>query len=109
MQLRLIEIELNTSNPEASKEFYCNLLGLTAIVDEDGLKVFGTGVPDLHLVKSDHFAPVSISFYTDDIGACIKELQTRGVEIVEMYGDPVSALVLQDPDGSRVEIKTQHG
>ena len=110
MQLRLLEIELNTDNPEASKRFYGEQLGLETHVDGDGLKVFGSGIPDLDLIKSRHFpGKISISFYAQDIQACIDELNSKGVEIVERFGDPVSAIVLQDPDGCRVEIKKQHG
>ena len=110
MQLRILEIELNTDNPEASKHFYTEQLGLQTYVDEDGLKVFSSGIPDLDIIKSPHFqGKVSISFYAQDIQACIDELNSKGVEIVEQFGDPVAAIVLQDPDGCRVEIKRQHG
>ena len=110
MQLRLFEIELNTDNAEESKRFYSEQLGLTTYVDEDGLKVFGSGISDLDLIKSPHFpGNISISFYAEDIQGCIDELRNKGVEIVEQFGDPVSAIVLQDPDGCRVEIKKEHG
>ncbi len=110
MRLRLLEIELNTDDPEASKHFYSEQLGLETYVDEHGLKVFSSGIPDLDLIKSPHFpGKVSISFYAEDIQACVDELNSKGVEIVEQGGDPVSAIVLRDPDGCRVEIKQQHG
>ena len=110
MHLRIIEIELNTNDPEASKRFYSEQLDLETFVDDDGLKVFGTGIPDLELIKSKHFpGKVSISFFAEDIQECINELSAKGVEILERYGDPVSAIVIQDPDGCRIEIKKQHG
>ena len=110
MQLRLLEIELNTDNPEASKRFYSEQLGFKTHVDGEGLKVFSCGIPDLDFNKSRHFpGKVSISFYTEDIQACVDELSSKGVEIAGQFGDPVSAIVLQDPDGCRVEIKQQHG
>ena len=110
MELRLLEIELHTNDAEASKHFYGEQLGLKTIVDEHGLKVFGSGIADLDIIKSPHFpGRVSISFYARDIQACIDELNSKGVEIVERYGDPVDAIVLRDPDGCRVEIKRQHG
>jgi predicted enzyme related to lactoylglutathione lyase len=110
MELRLLELELHSENPEASKRFYVEQLGLEMYVDEQGLKVFGSGIPDVDFVKSPHFpGTISISFYAEDIQACIDELNSKGVEIVEQYGDPVSAIVMQDPDGCRVEIKKQHG
>jgi catechol 2,3-dioxygenase-like lactoylglutathione lyase family enzyme len=110
MQLRLLEIEFNTDDPEASKRFYSEQLGLKTFVDEKGLKVFGSGVRDLDIIKSAHFpGKVSISFFAKDIQQCIDELNDKGVRIIEKYGRPVSAIVLQDPDGYRVEIKKQHG
>ena len=110
MRLRLLEIELFTGSAEASRRFYRDQLGLEMYADEHGLKVFGSGVPDLDLIKSPHFpGEVSISFFADDIQACVDELTARGAEIVEQYGDPVSAIVLRDPDGVRVEIKKEHG
>ena len=110
MEIRLFEIELNTDDPEASKRFYGEKLGLRIHDDEHGLKVFGSGIPDLDLIKSPHFpGRLSISFYAEDVQACIDELNHKGVEIVERYGDPVSAIVLRDPDGCRVEIKKEHG
>ena len=110
MKLRLLEIELNTNDAEASKQFYGEQLGLDTYVDEQGLKVFGSGIPDLDIIKSPHFpGRISMSFYAEDIQACLDELNDKGVEIVEQYGDPVSAIVLRDPDGCRVEIKKEHG
>jgi predicted enzyme related to lactoylglutathione lyase len=110
MKLRLLEIELNTNDPEASKQFYSEQLGLKNYVDIEGLKVFGTGINELDLNKSNHFpGKVSISFYSENIQECIDELSEKGVRIYEKYGNPVSAIVLQDPDGCRIEIKKQHG
>ena len=110
MRLRLLEIELFTEDAEASKYFYGTQLGLDTHLDEGQLKVFASGVPDLDLIKSPHFpGAVSISFFSEDIQACIEDLTSKGVEIIEKWGDPVSAIVLRDPDGCRVEIKRQHG
>lgn len=110
MKLRLLEIELNTNDPEASKHFYSDQLGLETLVDIEGLKVFSTGIKDLDLNKSKHFpGNVSISFFAEDIQECIDELSDKDVKILERYGNPVSAIVLQDPDGCRIEIKKQHG
>ena len=84
MQLRLFEVELNTGNAEASQQFYGEQLGLQTYVDEDGFKVFSSGVPDLDFIKSPHFpGRISISFFAEDIQACIDELNGKGVEIVE--------------------------
>lgn len=110
MKLRLLEIELNTSDPEKAKEFYHGKLGLEVCVDQEGLKVFQPGIPGLDFDKSVHFpGKISISFFSDDIEECIRTLEERGATILEKYGDPVSAICLEDPDGCRVEIKKQVG
>jgi catechol 2,3-dioxygenase-like lactoylglutathione lyase family enzyme len=110
MKLRLLEIELNTNDPEASKHFYHEQLGLETFVDIEGLKVFGSGLEDIDLNKSTHFpGKVSLSFFSENIQECIDKLRAKGVEIHEMYGKPVSAIVLKDPDGCRIEIKKQKG
>ena len=110
MRLRLMEIELFTEDSEACKRFFSQQLGLETYVDERGLKVFGSGVHDLDLIKSPHFpGQISMSFFSEDIQACKEELTEKGVEIVEQYGDPVAAIVLRDPDGCRIEIKKEHG
>lgn len=110
MKLRLLEIELNTNKPDEQKRFYNEVLGLDNYVDEDGLKVFSSGVPDLDFIKSKHFpGQVSLSFYSDDIKECVKELKSKGIKIIKKYGFPVSAIVIEDPDGCRIEIKKQHG
>ena len=86
------------------------MLGIKTHVDGDGLKVFGSGTHDLDFNKSKHFpGKISISFFSDDIPQCIAKLEAAGVAILERFGDPVCAIVLQDPDGCRVEIKNQHG
>jgi catechol 2,3-dioxygenase-like lactoylglutathione lyase family enzyme len=110
MKLRLLEIELHSKDPEASKRFYREQLGLDMHVDEFGLKVFGSGIPDLDLIKSPHFpGTISISFYAEDVQACADELREKGVEVLEEHGEPVGAIVLRDPDGCRIEIKKEHG
>lgn len=110
MRLRLLEIELVTDDPSAARHFYGEQLGVGTYVEEHGLKVFGYGIPDLDIIKSAHFpGRISISFHAEDVQACADELIRKGVDIVEEYGNPVSAIVLRDPDGCRIEIKKEHG
>ena len=109
MNLRLLEVELNTADPEKAKEFYHHQLGLNIHVDEKGLKVFDSGV-GVDFDTSVHFpGRISISFYAEDIPGCLETLAKRGATIVETHGDPVAAIVLEDPDGHRIEIKSQVG
>ena len=110
MKLRLLEIELYAKDPEKTKAFYQGQLGLNVCVDEEGLKVFDAGVAGVDFDKSTHFPDkVSISFFAEDIQECVETLTARGATILEKYGSPVSAIVLEDPDGCRVEIKKEAG
>ncbi len=68
MKLKLHEIELYTKDPEASKRFYNDQLGLPLNVDQNGLKCFDSGWPGLDVDASIHFpGRVSISFLVDDV------------------------------------------
>ena len=109
MKIILHEIELYSREPEASKKFYTELLGLDVNVDNEGLKCYETGWAGLDFNKSIHFpGKMSISFLVEDIDQFVKELRNNGVEV----DDPVTshlgmrAIVLTDPDGTRVEIQT---
>ena len=109
MKIKLHEIELNSAKPEASKEFYANLLGLHLKVDEDGLKCFGSGWPGLDVDASVHFpGKVSISFLVDDIDAYATILREKGIEVDDPEDSHlgIRAFSLEDPDGHRVEIQS---
>ncbi len=110
MKLRLLEVELNSDDPEKAKDFYHGQLGLGVAHDQKGLKVFDSGVPGVDFDVSVHFpGQVSISFFAEDIQECIETLTERGATILEEYGDPVSGVRLEDPDGRRIEIKKHPG
>jgi catechol 2,3-dioxygenase-like lactoylglutathione lyase family enzyme len=109
MKIKLHEIELNSKDPEASKHFYHEKLGIPILMEEEGLKCFDSGYPGLDIGASVHFpGKVSISFLVEDIDAYVKELRARGVEV----DDPedahlgMRAFSLEDPDGHRVEIQS---
>lgn len=109
MKIKLHEIELNSSNPEKSKDFYGKILGLPVNVDQEGLKCFETGWDGLDLDASIHYpGKVSISFLVDDIDEYVKELRNKGIDVQ----DPVDShlglrtVAMEDPDGYRVEIQS---
>jgi catechol 2,3-dioxygenase-like lactoylglutathione lyase family enzyme len=109
MKIKLHEVELNVRNPEESKRFYNEVLGIHINVDQDGLKCFDSGCPCLDLNASIHFpGKVSISFLVDDIGTFVKELRAKGVEVNDPTASHLGmrAFSLEDPDGHRVEIQS---
>ena len=109
MKIKLHEIELSAKDPEASKQFYNQVLGIPINVDQEGLKCFDSGWPGLDVDASVHFpGKVSISFLVEDIDGFVKDLRSKGVEV----DDPdeshlgMHAFALEDPDGHRVEIQS---
>ena len=109
MKIKLHEIELNSKNPETSKEFYNSLLGIPINVDQDGLKCFDSGWPGLDVGTSIHFpGKVSISFLVDNIDAYMANLREKGVNVDDPEESHLGmrAFSLEDPDGHRVEIQS---
>jgi catechol 2,3-dioxygenase-like lactoylglutathione lyase family enzyme len=109
MKIKLHEIELNASDPEASKRFYSQILGLPVNVDQAGLKCFDSGWPSLDLDVSVHFpGKVSISFLVEDLDAFADELRAKGVAVDDPTESHLGmrAFALEDPDGHRVEIQS---
>jgi len=108
MKFKLHEIELNAKDPEASKRFYSELLGIPILLDEKGLKCFDSGWPGLDIDASVHFpGKASISFLVEDIYQFVKELRDKGVQVDEPDDSHLGmrAVALEDPDGHRVEIQ----
>ena len=108
MRIVLHEIELDALDPEASKRFYHDVLGLRIFHDQPGLKVFDSGLPGVDVDASVHFlGRVSISFLVDDIDEFVKQARAGGTPV----GDPVDAhlgmraVALEDPDGHRIAIQ----
>jgi catechol 2,3-dioxygenase-like lactoylglutathione lyase family enzyme len=109
MKIKLREVELNARDPEESKRFYNEVLGIPINVDQDGLKCFDSGWPGLDVDASIHFpGKESISFLVDDIDAFVKALRAKGVEVndPEVSHLGMRAFSLEDPDGHRVEIQS---
>ncbi len=109
MKLKLHEIELNAKDPEASKKFYSDVLGLPINRDQEGLKCFDSGWAGLDIDTSVHFpGKVSISFLVEDIDQFIKELRDKGIQVDDPSDSHLGmrAVFLEDPDGHRVEIQS---
>lgn len=109
MKLKLHEIELSAKNPEASKQFYRDVLGIPLALDEKGLKCFDSGWPGLDIDLSVHFpCKVSLSFLVADLDQFVQELREKGIQVEDPDDSHLGmrAVTLVDPDGHRVEIQT---
>ena len=109
MKLKLHEIELDAIDPEASKKFYSDVLGLPVNRDQEGLKCFDSGWPGLDIDASVHFpGKLSLSFLVEDIDQFIKELRDKGIQVDDPSDSHLGmrAVSLEDPDGHRVEIQS---
>jgi catechol 2,3-dioxygenase-like lactoylglutathione lyase family enzyme len=109
MKIRLHEIELNVKNPDASKKFYHEILGLGVAVDQDGLKVFDSGWPGIDIDASTHYpAKTSVSFLIEDLDTFVAELRAKGVTVNAPYKTHLGmhAIAMEDLDGHRIEIQS---
>ncbi len=106
LKLKLHEVELSVKNPEASKQFYRDVLDIPLALDEKGLKCFDSGWSGLDIDLSVHFSDkVSLSFLVEDLDQFVQELREKGIQ-VEDPGDShlgMRAVTLVVPDGHRVE------
>jgi catechol 2,3-dioxygenase-like lactoylglutathione lyase family enzyme len=108
MKIKLHEIELNAKDPNASKKFYHEILGLSVAVDQEGLKVFDSGWLGIDVDASTHYPDkTSVSFLVEDLDKFVAELKAKGVTIDAPYDTHLGmrAIALQDPDGHRIEIQ----
>jgi catechol 2,3-dioxygenase-like lactoylglutathione lyase family enzyme len=109
VKFKLHEIELNAKDPEASKRFYSDILGISIMLNQRGLKCFDSGWMGLDFDVSTHFpGKVSISFLVPDIDQFVTELKEKGVQVEAPRESHLGmrAVALEDPDGHRVEIQT---
>lgn len=110
MKIRLHEIELGTSEPEKSKQFYQSTLGLDLSVDQDGLKVFKTGIDGLDFNTSVHLPPkvVVASFITENLQEVIDRLNAMNIPFDGPKNSHLEMLSIEfkDPDGNIIKVNT---
>ncbi|WP_412551123.1 VOC family protein [Shimia sp. MIT910701] len=124
MQLKFHHAALIVRDYEASKAFYCNVLGLQ-ILAENYREDRGSWKLDMALADGGQLELVSfpnpparpsrpeacglrhIAFRVDDIDAAILELESEGVEVEPVRIDPYTHArftFFKDPDGLRLEL-----
>ena len=103
MKIRLQEIELGASDPNKSKQFYNSILGLNTVVDEEGLKVFDSGVAGVDFNTSTHFPPktTKTSFLTDSLQEVMDNLAANGIAFTGPKNSHLGMMAIEftDPDG----------
>jgi len=106
--MKLHEIGLLAKDPNASKKFYHNVLGLHVDHEEDGLSAFNRGWPGLEIGCSEYPDRVHLSFIVDDVDKLAEELRAKGVKFVgpEDIHLEKRAIALTDPDGLRILIQS---
>ncbi|MHC4611479.1 MAG: VOC family protein [Planctomycetota bacterium] len=107
--MKLHEIGLFAKDPQASRKFYHDTLGLRLDHEEPGLSVFDGGWPGIEIGACAGYPDrVHISFIVDDVDELAGELRARGIE----FQGPADihlgkrGIVLRDPDGLRVLIQS---
>ncbi len=110
VKIRLHEIEYGSGDPEKIKTFYSDLLGLETTVEQEGLKVFTTGISGMDFNCSTHIAPPAVvtSFITDDLSAIIGRLQQSGVPFEGPGPSHLGMMCIQftNPDGFCIKVNT---
>lgn len=108
MKLILHEIELNTKDAGAGRNFYHDLLGLPVVLERDGLKVFDSGWPGVDLDVSIHNpGKTTLSFLVDNLDEFTAMLKKKGRKVSDIYDTHLGmqAIELEDPDGNRIEVQ----
>jgi catechol 2,3-dioxygenase-like lactoylglutathione lyase family enzyme len=107
--MKLHEIGLFAKDPQASKKFYHDILGLRLHHEEDGLSVFDGGWPGIEIGACSGYPDrVHISFIVDDLDTLAEELRANGIA----FAGPADihlgkrGITLLDPDGLRVSIQS---
>ncbi len=108
MKIRLQEIELGISDSSKSKLFYNSILGLETSVDQEGLKVFDSGVAGVDFNVSTHLPPKMMvtSFLTDNLQNVIDRLSASGVAFCGPKKSHLGMMTIEfsDPDGHLVRV-----
>jgi len=108
MKIRLQEIELGSNDIVKSKQFYNSILGLETSVDQEGIKVFQSGVPGIDFNTSTHYPSktMATSFLTDNLQLVIDRLSANGI----VYSGPKKShlgmitIEFNDPDGYLIKV-----
>jgi predicted enzyme related to lactoylglutathione lyase len=97
---------LATVKPDAAKDFYANVLGLTLTGESQYALVFDSNGTMVRIQKVKEFSPqpfTALGWNVTDIETAVAELTSHGVKMVKtefVQQDPLG--IWTTPDGSRV-------
>lgn len=95
-----------TVKPDAAKDFYADILGLTLIEDSRYALVFDSNGTMVRVQKVKEFSPqpfTALGWNVADIQAAVAELTQRGVKMLKTEFVEQDALgIWTTPDGSRI-------
>jgi predicted enzyme related to lactoylglutathione lyase len=108
MKIRLQEIEFGANDPNESKLFYNSILGLETSVDQEGLKVFNSGVAGIDFNTSTHFPSkmTVTSFLTDNLQKIIDKLSANDIKFSGPKKSHLGMMTIEfnDPDGYLIKV-----
>lgn len=117
MITRIGTATLYVSDQEASRKFYCDVMGFSVVTDQDmggGARWLEIAPPDgsttlaLHDAAKEGKQPgegAYLTFACDDVAATAAELRNRGAEVTDPDEQPWGTFAfIEGPDGHRVQI-----
>jgi catechol 2,3-dioxygenase-like lactoylglutathione lyase family enzyme len=113
---------LVTTNPDAARRFYTEILGFRLISDDAYALAFDTSTGRLRIVKAEQFTPAHgtvLGWEVDDIQADLADLKAKGAVFERFHGMPADENAVftfptgdkvawfRDPDGNLLSL-SQH-
>jgi catechol 2,3-dioxygenase-like lactoylglutathione lyase family enzyme len=112
--LGLRHVALRVSDPQASKDFYCNCFDMSVVWEPDADNVYlSSGVDNLALHRADAVGPGALDHMgfivgsRDEVDAWAERLRARGVTLAaepKDHRDGSRSLYCLDPDGLRIQV-----
>jgi catechol 2,3-dioxygenase-like lactoylglutathione lyase family enzyme len=115
---------VSTADPERSRPFYEDVLGLTLVADEQSALVFETPNATLRVAKTGSVTPSEgtvLGWEVSDVEAVVADLQDRGVDPrtydgipqdedgIATFPDGTQVAWFDDPDGNTLSVTEPPG
>ncbi len=107
--IRIGHIERFVTDPTASRQFYCEILGFECVVSQPGgfewVKAGDMEIllrPGTPHASEGYRAGTATVLYADDLESYVKSLSSKGVSLTHADGD--ECVTFQDPDGHWFQV-----